>query len=181
MLLIAAAAGAVCPCYAQRIGSSPARPAPAGTTVQTIVECGEGYMSHELYDAKITLLETVRGAQAWDLIKGTAASSDAPKAGYEYLLTRVRFEYQARGRPGDCVHELREVEFTALSSDGLAYEPASVLPPSPRLNGTLRSGDTIEGWVAFSVPKSEPSVLMSFGTKAGGAVVHGGDAWFQLR
>jgi hypothetical protein len=24
-------------------------------------------------------------------------------------------------------------------------------------------------------------VLMSFGTKAGGAVVHGGDAWFQLR
>jgi len=180
MLFVAAAAGTASPGHAQRIGSSPAGPAPAGMTVQTIVECGEGYVSHELYDVKITLLETVRGAQAWELIKGAAAANEAPQAGFEYLLARVKFEYAARGRPGDCAHELKEEEFIALSQDGRAYEPASAVPPNPRLNGTLHPGDTLEGWVAFSVPKTDASVLMSFGTRAGGAVVHGGNTWFRL-
>jgi len=180
VFLAAAAIGFATPAFAQRVGSSPAGPAPAGTPVQTIIECGEGYESHELYDVKITLLETVRGERAWELIKGAGVANLTPKEGFEYLLARVRFEYAARGRPGECGHYLKDEEFTAFSPNGLAYESAPVKTPGRGLNGTLHSGEAMEGWVAFSVPKTEPSILMSFGTKAGGAVVHGGDTWFRL-
>ena len=175
ILVAAALVGIAFPCAAQRIGSSPAGPAPAGAPVQTIIECGVGYESHELYDVKITLLETVRGDRAWEMIKAAAPENKAAKDGFEYILARIRFEYAARGRPGECGHELKEDEFTALSPEGHVYDSPSVVPPSPRLNGTVHSGDTPEGWVAFSVPKNEPTALMSFGTKAGGAMVHGGE------
>lgn len=178
--MIIAAIALVTPTYAQRVGSGPVTPAPVGTTVQTILECGIGYESHELYDAKITLLETVRGEQAWKLITAVEASAEAPKDGWEYVIARVRFEYEARSRPGDCAHKLKEQEFVAFSPDGRAYPATLVPPPKPRLNGTVQSGDSLEGWVAFSVPRVDASVLMSFSTKEGGGLVHGGNAWFRL-
>lgn len=163
-----------------RPGSSPLSPAPAGLPVKTIVECGKGYISHELYDATISLLEIVRGEKAWERIKEASASNESPKGGFEYILAHIRFEYFARGTPGDCGHELKEEQFTAVSTDGKVYKTPSVVPPNPRLNGMLRSGDSLEGWVAFSVPQGESKPLMSFAVKVGGAVEHGGNIWFQL-
>jgi len=173
--------GLVTPCSAQRIGSSPASPAPAGTTVETIIECGEGYESHELYDVKIALLETVRGDRAWEMIRAAAPENKMAGGDFEYILARIRFEYAARGRPGQCGHEVKEEEFTAFSPDGREYDSPSVAPPKPALRGTVHSGESLEGWVVFSVPKAESPALISFGTRQGGGVVHGGDTWFQLR
>lgn len=179
-LMLTAALLAVPPAEAQRLGSSPLSPAPAGVPVQTIIECGSGYVSHELYDAKITLLEIVRGAKAWDLLKEATAANEPLKAGFEYILARIRFEYSARGLPGDCGHELKGEQFIAVSPEGKVYKAPSVTPPNPRLSGMLRSGDVLEGWVAFSVPREDSKTLMTFAVKAGGAVEHGGNAWFQL-
>jgi hypothetical protein len=50
--------------WAQTAGSSPSKPVLTGKTVAGIVECGEGYTSHELYDMKTTLLEVIRGEEA---------------------------------------------------------------------------------------------------------------------
>ena len=180
VVLMIAATALASPAYAQRIGSSPAAPAPVGATVQTIVECGDGYESHELYDARITLLEAVRGEQAWELIKAAEATAEAPKDGWDYLLAHVKFDYAARGRPGDCAHNLKEQEFVSTAPDGQPYAATSVPPPKPRLNGTMHSGDSLEGWVVFSVPRADGLVLMSFGTKEGGGFVHGGNTWFKL-
>jgi hypothetical protein len=171
---------AVSPAQTQRLGSSPLGPAPAGVPVQTIVECGSGYISHELYDSKITLLEMTRGAKAWDLMKEVTTANEPPKAGVEYILARIRFEYSARGLPGDCSHEVKDEQFIAVSPKGQVYKAASVVPPNPRLSGTLRSGDSLEGWVAFSVAREDSKPLMTFAVKAGGAIEHGGNIWFQL-
>jgi hypothetical protein len=165
---------------AQRLGSSPFSPAPAGTPVQTIIECGSGYISHELYDARITLLEIVRGAEAWDLLAQAAPTNEPPKAGVEYVLARIKFEYSARGLPGDCNHELKEEQFVALSPEGNVYKMAALIPPNPRLNGMLHSGGFLEGWVAFAIPHREDKALMTFAVKVGGAVEHGGNIWFRL-
>jgi hypothetical protein len=161
-------------------GSSPLDPAPIGKTVAGIIECGRGYTSHELYDMKITLLEVVRGEEAWKRIKDASASNKPAPAGSEYVLARVRFEFFARGTPGLCIHELNPGQFMAYSADGADYKSPSVVPPKPEMHHSLHSGESWEGWAAFLVPQQDKKPLMSYSADAGAAILHGGGRWFAL-
>jgi hypothetical protein len=167
--------------FAQAQGSSPSDPAPAGITVSGIIECGEGYTSHELYDMKITLLEVIRGEQAWKRLQEAGSSNRQPEAGTEYLLARIRYEYFARGVPGTCIHPLAPEEFTAYSKNGEDYKAVSVAPPKPELRKGLKSGDSLEGWLVFAVSKEDKAPLLLYSADSGGAVEHGGGKWFLLR
>lgn len=166
---------------AQAPGSSPSSPAPVGTAIAGIVECGEGYTSHELYDAKITVLEVLRGEEAWQRIVKTDASAKPAGPAMEYLLARVKFEYSARGVPGLCIHQVEPAQFTAYKASGEDYTAAPIAPPKPELRKALKSGESVEGWVVFAVSKDDPAPLMSYSADAGGAVQHGGGKWFVLR
>ena len=166
---------------AQTTGSSPSDPAPRGATVEGIVECGQGYTSHELYDMKITLLDVIRGEEAWKRIHEANSSNKPPAAGAEYILVRVKFEYYARGNPGLCIHPLAPDQFTAYAANGADYPAASVVPPNPEMRKGLKSGEFIEGWVVFAVAKEDKGPLMYYSADAGGAVEHGGGKWFLLR
>ena len=130
---------------AQAQGSSPSDPVPLGMTVSGIIECGEGYTSHELYDMKITLLEVIRGEQAWKRLQAASSSNKPAEPGTEYLLARIKYEYAARGVPGLCVHPLAPEEFTAYSAKGEDYTAVSVVPPKPELRKGLKSGESFEG------------------------------------
>jgi hypothetical protein len=161
-------------------GQSPSEAAAPGETVQGIVECGEGYNSHELYDVKISVLEILRGEKAWERIKEASNSNKPPKAGSEYILARIRFQYLARGAPGNCIHELKESQFLALSAEGKKYDAPSLTPPKPELNAKLHSGDSVEGWAPFLVSQEDKKPIMTYGVDESGAVQHGGDMWFRL-
>ncbi len=165
---------------AQPAGSSPFAPAFIGSTLSGIIECGQGYTSHELYDMKITLLEVVRGEVAWRRLKEASDSNKPADAGFEYILARVKFEYFARGTPGLCVHKLSEQQFTAFSADGNEYKASQVVPPKPAISASLHSGDSAEGWVAFLVSQQDKRPLMTYSADAGAAILHGGGKWFQL-
>jgi hypothetical protein len=166
---------------AQTPGSSPAAPASTGVTLSGIVECGKGYTSHELYDMKITLVEVIRGEDAWKRIKEASPSNKAAEPGFEYVLARVKFEYYARGTPGLCIHHLSPQQFSAVSLDGQDYQIAQVVLPKPELRKDMKSGETVEGWVAFSVSQQDKAPLMTYSADQGGAIVHGGAKWFVLR
>ena len=166
---------------AQTPGSSPSLAAAAGITLTDIVECGEGYTSHELYDMKIALLEVIRGEEAWKRLRETSAANKPADSGSEYILARIRFEYQARELPGLCVHPLLPEQFTAYSAGGDDYKPVSVVPPPPELRKDLKSGETFEGWIVFMVARQDKAPLMSYAAATGGAVQHGGNKWFLLR
>lgn len=163
------------------MGTTPSAPAPKGTTISGILECGEGYTSHELYDVKITLLDLFRGEEAWKRIQEAAASNKPAKAGFEYILSRVKFEYQARNLPGACTHPLEPNQFTAYTASGEDYPAASAVPPKPEMRKGLKSGDTYEGWLVFAVSKEDKAPLMSFSAGDGGAVQHAEPKWFLLR
>jgi hypothetical protein len=165
----------------QTLGTTPSVPAPPGTTVPGIVECGEGYTSHELYDMKITLLEVIRGEDAWNRIKEADGANKPSEPGAEYVLARVRFEYYAKGKPGLCIHRLSPDQFTAYTAGGEDYKAASVIPPKPELRKELKSGDVFEGWLAFAVAREDKAPLMSYSVDDGGAVQHGESKWFLLR
>lgn len=98
-------------------------------------------------------------------------SNEPPKTGSVYILARIRFEFFARGKPGDCSYELNEEEFTAISSKGEEYKTPSIVPPDPKLLGRrLSSGDLVEGWATFLVDEDDNKVLLTFARTI----------WFQL-
>ncbi len=181
LLASIAVAASQSPLPAQTPGSSPQAPAPTGTTLTGIVECGRGYTSHELYDMKITLVEVVRGEEAWKRIREANPLNKAAQPGFEYVLARVKFEYYARGTPGLCIHQLSPEQFSACSSDGQDYALAEVVPPKPEMRKAMKSGETVEGWIAFSVSQQDKGPLMTYSADQGGAIVHGGAKWFVLR
>lgn len=114
---------------AQTPGATPSSAAPAGVPIAGILECGEGYTSHELYDVTITLEEVLRGDESLRRLRAAAPHTPEAPPGLDYVLARVRFEYRARGFPGTCVHPLAPEQFTAYSREGEAYAAAPVPPP----------------------------------------------------
>ena len=161
----------------QAAGFSPFSPAPVGTTIETAVRCGE-----EPCDTKIILLDVLRGEKAWDLVKAANSSSKSPDAGFEYLLVRIKFELSSR-TPGDKHFELTTGplgQFAAFSADGKPYETPSIELPEPELSGTLRSGESREGWLAFLVQKADNKPLMTFSPASGAARGQGKVVWFRL-
>ena len=166
---------------AQTPGSSPSSPVPVGLTLDAIIECGEGYTSHELYDAGITILEIIRGEEAWKRLLETDGSNSPADDGLEYILARVRFEYRARGLPGTCIHPLRPEHFTAYSSAGEGYGKVDAVTPKPELRKRLESGETFEGWLVFEVAEQDKAPLVYYSIDEGGGTQHGGGKWFVLK
>jgi hypothetical protein len=144
---------------------------PIGVAVSAIVEVGDMYRSPEIYDTGITVLEVARGEEAEGLIKNASESNAPAQNGFEYVLARVRFEFSARGAPGDKTWNLSGQQFHAFSVDGARYGIPSIVLPDPELAGELRAGDSREGWVAFEVSEQDKQPLMLFDQ---------GNVWFKL-
>ena len=73
----------------------------------------------EPYDAKIAVLQVLRGKEALDRIKAANPSNQPPQAGFDYVLARVAFEMKAILAPGNKTFELaRKMQFVALTEDG---------------------------------------------------------------
>jgi hypothetical protein len=150
-----------------------------GTPLNTIVVFGDQYNGgDELYDVKITVAEVVRGEKARQMVKEASATNSPPATGMEYLLARVKFEFAARVRPEHYSYTLDPSQFSAMSAATAPYAPANLaVPVKPELRAILHSGDSVEGWVAFHVPRSDHTPLMMFREDVG-SVIHQGDASF---
>jgi hypothetical protein len=155
---------------------------PLDRTLSTIIIFGDQYDGgDELYDAKITVVQVVRGEKAWEMLKAISTSNPPPKAGFEYLTARVRFEFSARTSPSHYNYTIDETQFTATDADGKAYAAPSIAEqPMPDLQGTLKPGDSVEGWITFVVPRSERQPLMLFRANVGSVIHEGGGSLFRL-
>jgi hypothetical protein len=161
------------------LGLSPSTAVSIGTPAKGIVECGTGYTSHELYDVKVTVLEVARGSKALALLGPSASPSSTV---LEYVAARIKFEYSARGAPGDCCHELKAAQFIAFSLNGKEYKATTTLPPTPELKGRICAGKSFEGWVLFEIAKDDNKPVTMFDAGVGGdeGVEHGGNIWLRL-
>jgi hypothetical protein len=166
-------------------GSSSACPAPVGVTVKTTIERGDAYLSPEIYNVEITLLEIVRGEEARERIVSQGISNRPPETGFEYILALIRFGYFQRGRRrGTEAYQLTESQFAAVSSDiKQEYELPPVLQqPQPPLIGRLfNQGETHEGWILLQVPAGEKEPRLVFKRKhTEGIYGIWGYVWLQL-
>jgi hypothetical protein len=154
--------------------------------VKSTIERGDAYLSPQLYNLEITLLEVIRGKSVAELSQVQSVSAKLPKDGFEYILARIRLGYflRARGGPRDEVYTLTEGQFAAVSADGgTEYEVPTVLrQPQPALiDITFNPGDSHEGWILFQVPKEEKKPLLIFKRQhVEGAYGIWGYIWFKL-
>jgi hypothetical protein len=129
------------------------------------------YVAPETYDLKMTVAEIIRGEKSMEFLKKAGASDVQTHTDSECVLARIRFEYKARGAPGDKPWELNGVQFSAFSEDSKPYGSPSIVASQAGLKPSLRSGDTLECWLAFVVAKSDRKPVMTFNP---------GSAWFHL-
>ena len=149
--------------------------APIGTTVLCTIDVeGTGpseYGQHELHDVKITVLEVVRGNKAWELIQAADASNRRPDTGFEYLLTRIRFEYSVQDPQGNMLYTLNQDCFKLYSSDNKEYPIPSITSAKPELIGReFYPGSSYEGWVPFMAAMNDEPILF----------YPQGGVWFQF-
>jgi hypothetical protein len=152
-------------------GFSSSDAASIGTTVPTIVELSDMYVSPETYDLRVTVAEIIRGEKSTEFLKKLGASNGQAETDSEYVLARVCFEYRARGAPGDKPWELSGGQFSAFSEDNRPYGSPAIVASQSGLKPTLRSGDNLECWLAFVVAKSDRRPVITFNP---------GGAWFHL-
>jgi hypothetical protein len=151
-------------------GQSRSHPASIGTSLT--------FQGTELllgdYEARITLIEVVRGEEAWRRIREANQFNGPPRAGFEYILAKVKFEYLQGA--ADRQYDLNRVKFTAVSKDGKDYETVIVVEPEPKLQANLYPGASHEGWAAFQVEQIDAMPLLTFGRDFRGS----SGVWWQL-
>ncbi len=177
-LLLSMAAASLHPAIAQ--DNSSTNPAAVGAPVRSMVELGSVYSN--IYDITITVLETVRGAEAMNRLKAANPSNSAPTEGYEYVLARIKFEHKGRVVSDTLPFDLGNAPlmWVALASDLTEYPKASVTAPNPALAGMVKPGQSAEGWVAFAVERKDSKPIMVFDPDTGGATGRGRTLFFKL-
>ncbi len=76
-------------------------PYPMGIPAAATITFGDAYSTAiEAYDARITMVEVIRGAGAWELLRKQDASAAEPDPAFEYVLARIRFEIYGEGKAG---------------------------------------------------------------------------------
>jgi hypothetical protein len=166
-------------------GSSVNNPAPLGFTAKTTIERGDAYLSPEIYNVEITVLETVRGKEALQRLRSQGVGEKLPEAGYEYVLAHIKFGYFQRGRRvGSEAYELKEGLFVAVSADG--KQEYGIPADSPQLQSPLtgrlfNNGESHEGWILLQVPAEEKEPRLAFKRKhVEGMYGIWGYVWFSL-
>lgn len=178
ILLVLTVATSLHPVFAQ--DNSSTNQAAIGSRVRSMVELGSVYSN--IYDIAITVLETVRGEKAMESLKDASPDNGAPAEGFEYILARVKFEIKGRAVSDNIPFTIGSdpLQWIALASDLTEYTGVTVTVPKPALAGTVKPGDSMEGWVAFAVDRNDSKPVMVFDPDTGGATGRGRTLFFKL-
>jgi hypothetical protein len=153
------------------VGTARSTPAPVGTELTFTQSSWKGNI-----EAKIKLLEVIRGAEAWQRISAANMFNSSAPAGMEYILAKFRFDLLKIDDPSAQYH-LSSSDFTAVSSDGRDYDSKFVVTPSPALDAKLYQGSYTEGWLVFAVSQSDSRPVAVIGRDSRGR----GGIWFDLK
>lgn len=152
------------------IGSSRRSPAPVGTRLG--IEARD-FGFGTLRSFAVTIVEVVRGEQAWSMIQASNMFNDPPGPGNEYVLIRANVELLSS--EDDSAYSVSIVDFNLVSATGRFYDFPFTVEPEPRLDATIFSGAGVEGWMVWEVEEGDQPIL-AFQTSFDGQ----GGLWFSL-
>lgn len=150
---------------------SRSNPAPLNT-VQTYRTESE-FLTND-HTITMRVLETVRGENAWKMIKEANTFNEKPEEGYEYVLAKIAVTAQYVENDG--AYDLSSYQFTAFSSNNEEMPDCFVVEPEPYFSGKIYAGGNAEGWVSFLVRKDDANPKIAYGLDYNGT----GGIWFAL-
>ena len=167
------------------LGSRPDRAAPVGTTIKTRIERGAKALAAAPCDLHITVLEVIRGEQAWGRVQREGLVGLPARTGMEYLLARIRFAYScaARGRSEHAPYVLEKGQLAAAAGDGRTEFETPDFPQQPQpqiLDVPFAEGDAKEGWILVQVPQDEKEPLLVFHREHDNKYSIQGPLWLRL-
>lgn len=146
-------------------------PAPIGTTQAITVK---DYIDN--YKAEVCVKEVIRGDAAWQKIKEANMFNDEAENGKEYILAKI--SVKAISIDEDKKLDVSRYNFKCYSASNMEYSDLwSVVEPEPTLGGSIYTGASTEGWVAFQVDKTDLAPKIVYGQSYDGT----GGIWFSLK
>lgn len=134
-------------------------PNTTGLDIREPAAIGETAISE---DWEVTLVEVIRGEEAWQIIEAAAGTNDPPVAGREYML--ARFRVRAISTIDD-THMLTENDFDSLPASSVDLRTDRLQSPivirvEPEIDSYLYPGGVSEGLVALLALVDEEMVIM---------------------
>jgi hypothetical protein len=106
---------------------------------------------------EVQIEESVRGGQAWEMLRAANQFNDPAPEGFEYVV--VYAHLTSRHTDG-ATHEVYATDLQLTGDRLQRYRKADGVPPAPVLDAEVRAGETAEGWTVFLVPRGEASLIV---------------------
>ena len=110
-------------------------------------------------DWEITVLEVIRGEEAWNMALATNQFNEAPAEGMEYIVAKVHVRYIGTE---DEAAALDGTFFKSTGSASVLYDAPPIVDPEPQLEAYLYPGGEFEGWITVQVAVGETGVMLVF-------------------
>ena len=131
----------------------------------------------ESYSAVFTIVEVLRGEKAYERINAANQQNPSAGVGKEYILAWVRAKITSvKDKKYVTLEDIR-TNMSCYSWDGELYPSTNPSGINPVNEQPKNVGDSVDGWVAFAVNKSDPEPNVQIGRRLGDA---GQDAVFAL-
>ncbi|MBF2599358.1 hypothetical protein IA929_05005 [Listeria seeligeri] len=108
----------------------------------------------------ITVVETIRGEEAWNLIKAKNKSTFPAPEGKEYILNKIKVKASNIIFPKN-QFRITDYDFNYVAGDGTAYNSEYIVIPDA-LDATLYNDDVNEGYIHGIINKDDDAPLIKF-------------------
>lgn len=129
-------------------GTGQERNAPAPRSEKVITENWE-----------ISVVEVIRGAEAWNMALAANQFNSPPEDGFEYVAIKV-FVHNIDTE--DVAHNISDSDFNTTGSSGVLHDVPSIVDPDPALDITLYPDGEYEGWMILKVAVGETEISLVY-------------------
>jgi hypothetical protein len=143
------------------------RPIPSGVVCRCSVDRRGRISSFEISIDQVL-------PDAWPLVQKANRFNRAPDDSFRYLGAKVTMRYFTG--PSDDAFQVSDTDFKLIGDDKMLRQTVSIIPPEPRLSGSIYPGATVSGYLIYEVPKNETSQVLLFETNFNGER----GVWFEL-
>lgn len=131
---------------------SRSNPVPFDTSYGIVAEVGTNEI---IFD--VTVVETIRGEEAWDIVYGENQFNDAPGDGEEYIINKIEIE-MLHSDDSDIPTDFSFREFDYFTASGTNYQTHSTLVPN-RLEFEIFEGSSAEGYIAQIINEDDTPLI----------------------
>lgn len=131
-------------------------PTDLGRTRENPVPIGETAITN---DWAVSVLEVIRGEQAWTAVQAANQFNEPPAEGMEYVAVKLSVR---RIGTADVAHQIDGSSFAITGGENILYSHPAIVDPEPALDIRLFPGGQHEGWSIMTARIDEADLMIRF-------------------